>query len=44
MLKTQKKLRECRFFLRKLVERDQIAAGDREEFDFYLSAFLNSRS
>lgn len=36
----KKKLREAEFFLRKLAERSRLAFGDREEFDFLLSAFL----
>jgi hypothetical protein len=42
MLHVHKKLREARFFLEKMVEREQKAFGDHEEFDFYLSAFLSA--
>ena len=42
MLRVGKKLRETRFFLRKLDERAQMAFGDHEEFDFYLSALLSA--
>lgn len=37
-----KKLREAGFFLGKMHERAQMAFGDHEEMDFYLSAFLNA--
>jgi hypothetical protein len=37
-----KKLREARYFLRKMKEREALAFGDHEEFDFLLSAFLNA--
>ncbi len=37
-----KKLREAQFFLMKMSERAQMAFGDRQEFDFYLSAFLSA--
>ncbi len=40
LLQVNKKLRESRFFLSKMSERAQMAFGDKEEFDFYLSAFL----
>ncbi len=40
---THKKLREARFFLRHLQEKaEAVAVHDSEEFDFYLSAFLNA--
>lgn len=42
MLRVRKKLREARFFLGKMAERAQMAFGDHEEFDFYLSAFLSA--
>jgi len=42
MLQIDKKLREAHFFLRKMGERAQLAFGDQEEFDFYLSAFLSA--
>jgi hypothetical protein len=34
-----KKLREAKFFLAKMVEQEGRACSDKEEFDFYLSAF-----
>jgi hypothetical protein len=42
MLRIDKKLREARFFLGRMAERAQMAFGDHEEFDFYLSAFLSA--
>lgn len=42
MDQVKKKLREAAFFLGKLAERSGLAFGDREEFDFYLSAFLSA--
>ena len=42
MDQVKKKLREAAFFLGKLAERSRLAFGDREEFDFYLSAFLSA--
>ena len=42
MLQIDKKVREARFFLRKMQERAQMAFGDHEEVDFYLSAFLSA--
>jgi hypothetical protein len=42
MLQVHKKLREARFFYGKMVEREQMAFGDHEEADFYLSAFLSA--
>ena len=42
MDRVKKKIREATFFLGKLVERSRLAFGDREEFDFYLSAFLSA--
>jgi hypothetical protein len=42
MWRVHKKLREARFFLRKMAERAQIAFGEHEESDFYLSAFLSA--
>jgi hypothetical protein len=38
----EKKLREARFFLDKMKDQESGAFGDREPFDFYLSAFLNA--
>jgi hypothetical protein len=38
----EKKLREADFFLSKMVEQEGHAFGDKEPFDFYLSAFLNA--
>jgi len=42
MDQVRKKLREARFFLRRMGERAQMAFGDHEEFDFYLSALLSA--
>jgi hypothetical protein len=39
---TERKLREARFFLRKLQEKAQAVVGDPEEFGFYLSALLSA--
>jgi hypothetical protein len=38
----EKKLREARFFLGKMIEQESIAFGEKEPFDFYLSAFLSA--
>jgi hypothetical protein len=38
----KRKFREATFFFCKLVERSHLEFGDREEFDFYLSAFLSA--
>jgi len=38
----EKKLREAEFFLSKMVDQEKRAFGDKEPFDFYLSAFLNA--
>jgi hypothetical protein len=38
----EKKLREARFFVEKMREREAMAFGDREPFDFCLSAFLSA--
>ena len=40
--KAERKLREARFFLDKLRKQECRAFGDKEPFDFYLSAFLNA--
>ncbi len=40
--KTQKKLREARFFFARLRKKGEAFVGDPEEFEFYLSAFLTS--
>ena len=42
MTGVRKKLREARFFQGKMAERESLAFGDHEEFDFYLSAFLSA--
>jgi len=39
---TEKKLREASFFLKKMIDHEQMAFEDKEPFDFYLSAFLNA--
>ena len=38
----EKKQREGRFFLSKMTEQESRAFGERESFDFYLSAFLSA--
>jgi hypothetical protein len=38
----EKKLREARFFLKKMIEHERMAFRDKEPFDFYLSASLNA--
>ena len=38
----EKKLREAQFFLQRMTEQEQRAFGDREPFDFFLSAFLSA--
>jgi hypothetical protein len=38
----EKKLREVRFFLDQMREQERRAFGDKERFDFYLSAFPNA--
>lgn len=40
--KTQKKLRGARFFLARMVEQERSLRLDKEDFDFYLSAFLST--
>ena len=42
MFNVDKKLREAEFFLEKMRERERMAFGDPEVFDFLLSAFLNA--
>jgi hypothetical protein len=42
MFNVEKKLREAQFFLEKMREREGMAFGDPEVFDFLLSAFLNA--
>jgi hypothetical protein len=42
MWRVRKKLREARFFLGKMAECAQMAFGEHEESDFYLSAFLSA--
>ncbi len=39
---TKRKLREARYFYGKMHERARMAFGEHEEFDFFLSAFLNA--
>jgi hypothetical protein len=38
----EKKLREARFFLDKMIEHERMAFDKKEPFDFYLSAFLGA--
>ena len=40
--KAERKLREAKFFLDKMRAQECRAFGDKEPFDFYLSAFLNA--
>jgi hypothetical protein len=40
--RVDKKLREARFFFDKMIDLERNAFGDKEPFDFYLSAFLNA--
>jgi hypothetical protein len=40
--KAEKKLRETKFFLDKVRDQECRAFGDKEPYDFYLSAFLNA--
>jgi hypothetical protein len=40
--KAERKLREAKFFLDKMRDQECRAFGDKEPFDFYLSAFLNA--
>lgn len=42
MDRIEKKVREARFFLRKMAERERLAFGEHEEFDYFLSAFLSA--
>lgn len=41
--RVEKKLREARFFPSKMREHERMAFGDKEPFDFYLSAFHKAR-
>jgi len=40
--RVHKKLREAEFFLGKMIEQEPRFVGDKEPFDFYLSAFLSA--
>lgn len=42
LTRVYKKLAEAQFFLGKLTERERQMIGDREPFDYYLSAFLSA--
>src|SRR5262249_7750711 len=42
LVRLQKKIGEADFFLRKLREQEPRIIGDKEPFDYYLSAFLNA--
>jgi hypothetical protein len=42
MTRIHTKIAEADFFLRKMTERERQLFGDREHFDYYLSAFLNA--
>ena len=37
-----KKLAEAHFFLGKMTQQERRVVGDRQPFDYYLSAFLNA--
>jgi hypothetical protein len=37
-----KKIAEAQFFLDKMIEEEPRIIGDKEPFDYYLSAFLNA--
>jgi hypothetical protein len=38
----EKKLREAQYFLEQMIEKERLAFGDKEQFDFNLSAFLSA--
>ena len=38
----ERKIREARFFFDKMIVQEPKAFGNKEPFDFYLSAFLNA--
>jgi hypothetical protein len=40
--RVEKKLREAQYFLDQMIEKEKLAFGDKEPFDFNLSAFLNA--
>jgi hypothetical protein len=40
--RVERKLREAKFFLNKMIEEERGAFGDKEQFGFYLSAFLSA--
>jgi hypothetical protein len=42
LTRVHKKLAEAQFFLGKITEQDRRIMGDREPFDYYLSAFLSA--
>ncbi len=42
LARVHKKIAEAHFFLGKMTEQERRVAGDREPFDYYLSAFLSS--
>jgi hypothetical protein len=40
--RVEKKLREAQYFLDQMIEKERLAFGDKEPFDFNLSAFLSA--
>jgi hypothetical protein len=40
--RVEKKLREAQYFLEQIIEKESLAFGDKEPFDFNLSAFLSA--
>jgi len=42
LARVHKKIAEARFFLRQMTEQEGRLIGDREQFDYYLSAFLSA--
>jgi hypothetical protein len=40
--RAEKKLREAKYFLDQMIEKESLAFGDKEPFDFNLSAFLSA--
>jgi hypothetical protein len=42
LARVHKKLAEAAFFLGKMIEEERRPFGDREPFDYYLSAFLSA--
>jgi hypothetical protein len=42
LVRVQRKIAEAHFFLRHMIEQERRLVGDRESFDYYLSAFLSA--